>query len=33
MDEPPKLLKSLSSKNNLSNDEFIAMQHGETKII
>ena len=33
MDEPPKLLKSLSSKNNLLNDEFIAMKHGETKII
>ena len=33
MDEPPKLLKSLSSENNLSSEEFIAMQHGETKII
>ena len=33
MDEPPKLLKSLSSKNNLLNDEFIVMKHGETKII
>ena len=33
MDEPPKLLKSLSSKNNLLNDEFIAMKHGETKKI
>ena len=33
MDEPPKLLKSLSYKNNLSADEFITMQHGETRII
>ena len=33
MDEPPKLLKSLSSENNLSSEEFIVMQHGETKII
>ena len=33
MEEPPKLLKSLSSKKNLSNNEFITMEHGETKII
>jgi N-acyl-phosphatidylethanolamine-hydrolysing phospholipase D len=33
MDEPPKLLKSLSSDNDLSSEEFITMQHGETKII
>ena len=33
MEEPPQLLKSLSAKMNLSNDEFIAMQQGETKII
>ena len=33
MDEPPQLLKSLSAENNLSEDEFISMKHGETKII
>ena len=33
MDEPPQLLQALSSENNLPSDEFITMQHGETKII
>ena len=33
MDEPPKLLKKLVVEKNLSNDEFIAMAHGESKTI
>ena len=33
MGEPTELLQSLSIKKNLSKKEFIAMQHGESKII
>jgi len=33
MQEPPRLLKSLSIKNNLSKNKFITMKHGETNII
>ena len=33
MDEPIKLLKKLTDKENLTSDEFVAMTHGESKII
>ena len=33
MDEPVKLLKKLTIENNLLSDEFIAMTHGESKIL
>ena len=33
MDEPPRLLEKLSVEKDLSKDEFIAMIHGESKII
>ena len=33
MDEPPKLLKKLYLEKNLLKDDFIVMQHGESKII
>ena len=33
MDEPPRLLEKLSVEKDLSKGEFIAMMHGESKII
>ena len=33
MDEPIKLLKKLTVKENLKSDEFVTMTHGESKII
>ena len=33
MDQPIKLLKKLTDKENLTSDEFVAMTHGESKII
>ena len=33
MDEPPKLLEKFSIEKNLLKDEFMIMQHGESKII
>jgi hypothetical protein len=33
MEEPTQLLKSLSAEMDLLKEKFIAMQHGESKII
>ena len=33
MDEPIKLLKKLTVKENFTSDEFVTMTHGESKII